>query len=743
MSWNRACYGANSASRILTGEGRIRDIVNNYRKLNFSVAPALLDELARSSPNVYRRIQEADALSVEQWGHGNAMARPWQEVLLPLLPPDRAALQIDWGLTAFEHHFGRPAEGFCLPHDAVNPVVLDLLVNRGLKFLLLSPFQAEGLMPAGAGSWQSLAGAPAPGDRPFRIDRPEGSLAVFFPDEALSRGLVQDHLLRDSSLLEAALRRSLQATGFINVAAPGETFGVSEPFADMCLAALWDRFDGASPVDCGNYGLALERHPPRELVKLKKGEDEEGSSADCPHGVARWHRECGCRSSSSRQTWKAPLWERLTEWERVLTARVDVEAHDLGIEPSRLREEAPRLLLGVERPRDWARRLLAKNDAEAEDRLIAATRALQWLQGFLSGSVWNGDDPTAAEARGGFLAALRTFDFIRSATAEEFLASLASVAMNDGRTVGAFLAAELMRRRHDPRFAAALLLLDRLLRPRARYEDSFGPLNVADFTRSRHEIDEGVYRYTGQIRLQDSECDRAVEFEYLLLEDHREGVSLYLKDADSVDRPQAFDLEHLPMGDRMEIVQLMGNDLEANLASETQTIFPLLRKSLVYARLLDVPPLPMARSLMELAVTRKILGMTENSDVPGPELMEALEEELSFAKDFTLTLDAPRLNGRFSRWLAQALGNPSAFASEEVVRAVETLLAALGRWGFSPDLTVAQSLVFEALRDRSPQLFEALGAGRIEALQELKRLLRLGTLLWLDTSALKNRLFEL
>jgi len=743
VSWNRACYGANSASRILTAEGRIRDIVNNFRHLNFSVAPALLDELARSSPNVYRRLQEADAESLARRGHGNAMARPWQEVILPLLPPDRAGLQIDWGLRAFEHHFGRPAEGFCLPHDAVSPPILDLLIDRGLKFLLLSPFQAEGIMPLGTGSWQSLGEAPAPGDRPFRIDRPEGSLAVFFPDERLSRGLVQDHLLRDAGNLENVLRKSLQTTGFISLTASGETFGMTEPFADMCLAALWERLGGTSPVDCTNYGSVLEQRPPRELVKLKKGDDEEGTSADCPHGVGRWHRDCGCRSTPSHQGWKEPLWARFVAWEATLTALVDKDVADLGLGTQGFRSELPSLLLDEEEPRAWARRLLGRSDTVAEDKLLAAGRGLQWLQAFLQSNLWNGDDPAAPEARTGFLAALRAFDFVPAASATEFLDSLQPIRLNDGRTLGDYFTLELLRRKHDPRFAAALLLLDRLLRPRARYEDSFGPLSVSDFSRSRHEIDEEVYRYTGQIRLHDKESDRDVEFEYLLLEDHREGVSLYLKDADSVGKPEAFDLECLPMGDKMEIVQLMGNDLEANLASETQAIFPLLRKSLVYARLLNVPPLPMARSLMELAVTRKILGMTENADIPDAALMETLEEELSFAKDFHLNLDSGRLNGRFSRWLAQAMGDPEAFHSEEVVKSVEVLLAALGRWGFAPDLTVAQALVFEAIRDKAPRLLAALESGRIEALQELKRLLRLGALLWLDTSGVKNRLLDL
>jgi hypothetical protein len=715
--------------------------VNNFLYLNFSFSPALLAELSRSSPNVYRRLLEADAESAKRWGHGNALARPWQEVILPLLSPTQAGRQIDWGLAAFRHHFGRDAEGFCLPHDAVNSMVLDLLVDRGLQFVLLSPYQAEGTMPRGAGTWTSLNGAPAPGDRAFQIDRPTGSLAVFFPDERLSRGLVHDHLLRDAENLDRALRHGLQSTGFINLAVRGETFGIDEPFGDMCLAALWRRLGGTSPVDGSNYATVLENRPPHELVKLKKGEDEEGTSSSCPHGVARWHRECGCRTGASHQRWKAPLWDAMRDWELKLTGDVDRTVADLGLVPEVFQTRVPDLLLGAP-PRSWAQDLLGRADRPAEDRLLRAARGLHWAQGFLQAALWHCDDPTGPEGRGALLEALRAFDFLDSATVADFVAGLGTISLNDGRSLAALVSHDLMRRRHDPRFAAALLLLDRLLRPRARYEDSVGPLLVADFSRSRHEIDEGVYRYTGQIRLRDREADREVEFEYLLLEDHREGVSLYLKEADSVDKPEAFDLEDLPVGDRMEIVHLMGNDLEVNLASETQAIFPLLRKSLVYARLLDVPPLPMARSLMELAVTRKVLGMTEATQSPGAEELEALEEELAFARDFSLTLDSDRLNSRFSRWLAQALGNPEEFTSESVVKSVETLLAALGRWNFHPDLTVAQALVFEALRDRAPRLLTALESGHIEALGELKRLIRLGTLLWIDTSEVKNRVLE-
>ena len=718
LRWNRACLGANSASRVLTPEGRIRDIVNNYRFLNFSAAPALLDELGGASPNVYRRLLDADAENLARWGHGNALARPWTETILPLLPPDRAALQIDWGLAAFRHHFGRDAEGFCLPNDAVSPEVLDLLIERGLRFILLSSFQAEGTMPIGADSWQPLSGAPAPGDRPFRVDRPSGSLAVFFPDAGLSQSLTQNQLLRDSSRLEAAIRGAAQPTGFVSLCARGELFGLDEPFADMCLAAVWERLAAEPAVEVTNYARVLDQTPPAELVKLSRGDEERGTSGTCPHGVARWHRDCGCRQSASRQDWKAPLRMVLSRWEEELTRAVDRSAAERGLSPAAFRAWAPGFLLGRERAPDPA--------------LAQAARALHWLQSFLAAALWEGDDPTSVEFRTGLMSVLRAFDFVGH-DIHPFVDSLA-LGINDGRVLSDFVTQELLRRRHDERFGAVLFVLDRLLRPRARYEDSLGPYSVTAFSRSRHAVDDGVVRYDGQIRIFDEGSDGESDFEYLLLEDHREGVSLYLKYTAEAGPPEPFDLQDLPVGERAEIVNLMGHDLETSLASETQAIFTLLRKSVVYARLLEVPPLPMARSLMELAVTRKILGLTENSGIPGPEVMTELEDELAFALDFGLTLDRGRLNERFSGWLAQALAHPDEFTSAAVVDSVDTLLQAVGRWGFAPDLTVPQALVYETLLKRLPQLTMSIDQGEPGALGDLKRLLRMAALLWIDTA---------
>jgi alpha-amylase/alpha-mannosidase (GH57 family) len=42
---NAECYSHNAASRIVDGEGRILNIVNNYAKMSFNFGPTLLSWL--------------------------------------------------------------------------------------------------------------------------------------------------------------------------------------------------------------------------------------------------------------------------------------------------------------------------------------------------------------------------------------------------------------------------------------------------------------------------------------------------------------------------------------------------------------------------------------------------------------------------------------------------------------------------------------------------------------------------
>ncbi|MEK7216190.1 MAG: glycoside hydrolase, partial [Chloroflexota bacterium] len=87
--WNERitteCYAPNSVSRILDGEGKIVELVNNYARISFNMGPTLLSWLESHEPEVYEAILEADRLSQERFGgHGSAMAQCYNHIIMPL-----------------------------------------------------------------------------------------------------------------------------------------------------------------------------------------------------------------------------------------------------------------------------------------------------------------------------------------------------------------------------------------------------------------------------------------------------------------------------------------------------------------------------------------------------------------------------------------------------------------------------------------------------------------------------------
>ena len=109
--WNERitneCYSPNAYSRILDGYGRITDMSNNYQYISFNFGPTLLDYIADKKPDLLQRILEADKLSIERLGYGNAIAQVYNHIILPLAKKEDMTVQIKWGLYNFEKYFKR------------------------------------------------------------------------------------------------------------------------------------------------------------------------------------------------------------------------------------------------------------------------------------------------------------------------------------------------------------------------------------------------------------------------------------------------------------------------------------------------------------------------------------------------------------------------------------------------------------------------------------------------------------
>jgi alpha-amylase/alpha-mannosidase (GH57 family) len=98
--WNERitaeCYGPNAVSRILDGDNKIVDIVNNYSRISFNFGPTLLSWLEGHAPEVYRAILQADRDSIARFGHGSAMAQVYNHLILPLANERDKETQPPW-----------------------------------------------------------------------------------------------------------------------------------------------------------------------------------------------------------------------------------------------------------------------------------------------------------------------------------------------------------------------------------------------------------------------------------------------------------------------------------------------------------------------------------------------------------------------------------------------------------------------------------------------------------------------
>ena len=61
--------------------------------------------------------------------------------------------QVKWGIRDFEYRFGRKPEGMWLAETAADDATLRVLVENGIKFTILSPYQADKFREEGAKEW--------------------------------------------------------------------------------------------------------------------------------------------------------------------------------------------------------------------------------------------------------------------------------------------------------------------------------------------------------------------------------------------------------------------------------------------------------------------------------------------------------------------------------------------------------------------------------------------------------------
>jgi len=353
--WNERihaeCYGPNAHAQIAGADERVGRTVNNYTNLSFDFGPTLLSWLQPKHPQTYQQVLDADRLSIaKRGGHGNAIALAYGHAILPLCNDRDRETQVLWGLADFRYRFRREPESLWLPETACNEQTLALLIEAGLRFVILAPHQAASFRLPG-GEWQDVATGSIDTSNPYRFNHPDGSgrsIVIFFYEGPLARSIAFERALTSSKSLVELLVRTANGASLINVATDGETYGHHFKFGDLCIAHALDLEAPAAGLRVTNYGEYLDWHPATAEVKLARGEDGKGTSWSCVHGVARWERDCGCHTGGEadwNQKWRLPLRTALNLLRDAAARDFEALGSEVFADPWQARNESIHLIL--------------------------------------------------------------------------------------------------------------------------------------------------------------------------------------------------------------------------------------------------------------------------------------------------------------------------------------------------------------------------------------------------------------
>ena len=314
------CYNPNSASRIVDGKNRIIDIVNNYTMISFNFGPTLMSWMEQYAPNTYERIVQADRKSIGIYsGHGNAIAQVYNHMIMPLANDKDKYTQTIWGIKDFEYRFGRKPEGIWLAETATDDRTMEVLIDCGIKFTILSPYQAARVRKINAkqdSAWEDVSWGsidPARAYRYFIKGKPDKYIDLFFYDGSISKSVAFDNLLKDGNRFIKRLQDGISPqrnyNQLVNIATDGESYGHHTRFGDMALSYALKKRAKDAGFTITNYGEYLEKNPPLYEVDIKPV-----SSWSCFHGVERWRDDCGCSTGAQpgwNQKWRKPLRDAL------------------------------------------------------------------------------------------------------------------------------------------------------------------------------------------------------------------------------------------------------------------------------------------------------------------------------------------------------------------------------------------------------------------------------------------------
>lgn len=382
--WNERvtaeCYAPNAAARILDGEQKIIEIVNNYSKISFDFGPTLISWIEAKIPRLYKAIQAADKATCERFGgHGAAMAQGYNHMILPLANKRDRETQIIWGIRDFEYRFGRYPEGMWLPEAAADIETLAVMARHRIRFTVLPPHAAKRVKPPGKKEWKDISGGRIDPSRAYLCKLPSGqSIVLFFFDGPISHAVAFENILmRGEDFAQRIIggfsdeRKGPQLT---HIATDGETYGHHRAHGDMALSYALRHIETQKLAELTVYASFLETHPPTHEVEIV-----ENTSWSCVHGIERWRSNCGCNSGRPgwNQEWRTPL-RQAFDWLRdALAPKFEEASRALFADGWKARDEYVSVILN--RSRENVDRFLHEQ-AGHELNECERMHALKWME---------------------------------------------------------------------------------------------------------------------------------------------------------------------------------------------------------------------------------------------------------------------------------------------------------------------------------------------------------------------------
>jgi alpha-amylase/alpha-mannosidase (GH57 family) len=765
--WNeritRECYAANSMSRTLNAFGQITDIVNNYSFISFNFGPTLLNWLKMNTNYVYENIIEADRISlVKNNGHGNAIAQAYNHTILPLCSPEDAKTQVIWGIKDFEVHFGRKSEGIWLPEAAVNMSVVDLLIEQGVRFIILSPWQAEAICPIGGNKWQPLNNNPILSGRAYQIDRPHGSIAVFFYNHILATGISFQNFLQNADRLYEKLvsfKQNADPTYLVNIASDGEVYGHHEPFGDMCLAALIKLVKKNDDFKFLNYGMYLDLHPPTYLVKLRNGERGLGTSWSCVHGVARWYRNCGCTTGNKpdwNQEWRTPLRNALVYLRDKLRAIYIREMSLLSSnDPKEIRNSYIDVLTEKVNKNDFIKKCVDKTDPlnkKIIHRFFSLLEGQKYSMFMFTSCGWFFSEISGLETMQNMRYAIKASELHQMTNNQDILSPFLSELENARSNISTYgsgrniVESIILKEKKGLQHGAAIFILSELCASKTYKNNTYGIFKRVDFSVEKPERNKTIIEKRGKVSIKDYMTQHSATFQFSLKEEELKGISLTLREDIPGDKHQKeieISVGDLPIELRTYITSTVSSHVVDRCITESLESFNATRNALIYLKKMHVHRPKTIIELAELLIDRILeKSLNDPTVVPSETTLQRIKDLVIFTNEYELSVDIESLKQKISAIISYQANKLTNAIEEEPTRVIIHLLETCRQFGNEPEITKAQDRVFQLLRSIKNNSLKKIEEKKdFTALNRIRRLIKLGATLGFDVEKHKEYFF--